>query len=716
MEEVKELSNLVMALQENLRSVQNDYIQVLMRAEADSQHRVSLEETLQLVGKDLENSRSQLEESRHSIQSLQFELRLLQEKQEHRERLMADFDEEKETYLEKIRHLQSRLKESEEALRESDHMRNSSLAEMRQEISQFKIDLEFATSHISLLSSQKAQAESELASAKSRGSSLREEIDSLNISFNSVVQNLQNATSLLSNKTQGACPSSPPFPAHYSPLPRTAETQLTARVEELEEQLKSKIIALQRSALASKEVELSSQEASDRYAACERELQEARQMISKLQSDISQLTDECQRKARELKASECRIMELENANRDLNVLQGEAEQAISQLDVTVAERAKDCRELEEKLAAALKKIAELERIQTEAASGATGLPSEVEYQALREKNEEAMRALHRLEELASKANKSSPLLPTEEAQAMRETISVLQRERDEAKARLESEIAERETLTTRAQYLEDMLESISSSQSSVSASVDATVEEKLQSLETDRKRAAQEILDLKRELEEARRTMPCSSAEARAGVGPAAAHPVYDIFGLPENFEATPSASRIPSRSPSESAIPAPQLLPPATIEVAKSSSSEKSLPSEKSERRISRAPDSQRQRKVKPSSSSRSPVREEAGVGDKASTSSLVSQKSSQIKSSPSFSSAELPDPKAYKTYCKKLQADISALRKDRQAVKKDIIAWNAQFEKDNDREPTREEKESLASELYDRYQDVSLLLLSLS
>jgi chromosome segregation ATPase len=157
MEEVKELSNLVMALQDNLRNVQNDYIQVLMRAETDSQHRASLEESLQMMGKELEDSRFELEESRDSIKSLQFELRHLQGRQEQRDRLMAGFEEEKESYLEKIRHLQSCLKESEEALRESDKMRNSSLTEMRQQISQFKIDLEFATSHISLLSSQKAQ-------------------------------------------------------------------------------------------------------------------------------------------------------------------------------------------------------------------------------------------------------------------------------------------------------------------------------------------------------------------------------------------------------------------------------------------------------------------------------------------------------------------------------------------------------------------------------
>lgn len=157
MEEVQELSSLVAVLQENLRNVQNDHIQVLLRAEADAQHRASLEEALQLMERELEDSQVELREGRELIKSLQFELQHLQGRQEQRERLLADFDEEKESYLGKIQQLQSRLKESEEALRESDKMRNSTLTQMRQQISQFQIDLEFATSHISLLSSQKTQ-------------------------------------------------------------------------------------------------------------------------------------------------------------------------------------------------------------------------------------------------------------------------------------------------------------------------------------------------------------------------------------------------------------------------------------------------------------------------------------------------------------------------------------------------------------------------------
>jgi hypothetical protein len=531
---------------------------------------------------------------------------------------------------------------------------------------------------------------------------------------------------------------SPPPPLH--PSPPTAEAQLTTRVEELEEQLKSKIIALQRRDLTSKEIEVSTQEALGRYAACEKELEEARQTISRLQSELS---DQCQLKSHELteatalreklKASEERTAQLENSNRDLNVLQREAEESISQLYVVAAERAKDCRELEEQLRDATKKIEELEQSRSlPSAEVVTVSQSEerrASHQALQEKHARAMLALGQLEaKLSSQASsETTPPLPaqlsqvaTEELQVLREAISALQRENEEAKSRLDSEIAEKETLATRAQYLEDMLESLSSQQSS-SSGADSS-EEKLRSLEAEVKRSAQEILELKKDLEEARLVRPRSSAEAKA----AGVHPVYDIFGLSENFETRPPSASENLLSPQKSeALNSPQQPP---LEVAKSSSGEKSLKPEKSERRISRAPASHRQRSGDPKATSRSPSREEPAAdpstskrrsisdtlqGDNANSSSSLlssSQKSStsKIKSSPS--SSELPDPKAYKAYCKKLNGEISALKKDRHALKKDILAWNAQFEKDNGREATREEKESLASDLYDRYQYVGI------
>lgn len=468
-------------------------------------------------------------------------------------------------------------------------------------------------------------------------------------------------------------------------------------MEELEEQLKSAIITLQRRDLTSKEVEISTQEALSRYAACERELEEARKTISRLQNENSDLTDDDQCKLKEIEAtrqrlqiSEARIADLENTNRDLTTLQREAEESISQLDVVVAERAKGYRELEERLRIAMNKIGDLEQINEEQKSA---------HQALLKEHEKVLLALSKLEgKLASQPTDALPHphatdshVAAEEVQVLRNTISSLQRENEEMKRQLESEISEKKTLATRAQYLEDLLESLSSQSSSSGPS-----EEKLRSLEAEVEKYVQEIQKLKKCLEEARQSPEAKVSEL---------YPVYEIFELSPNFEAGTSGGL---NSPQKSeTLPSPH----SPSEIKNSSSSEKPLRSEKSDRKISGAADSQRQSggDSKPPSHSREELAKQNSniQGD---TTISSTRKYSTMNSSPS--SSELSD---YKAYRKKLSGEISALRKERQALKKDIFAWNAQFEKDNGREATREEKERLASDLYDRYQDVIVFYLPL-
>jgi pyruvate-formate lyase len=156
-EEVKELSNLVMVLQENLRNVQDEYVRILKNAETEAQKNLQLEENFKQVVREVGECHSLLEESEQVNQALRLELQQLQIKYNQRERHLVNANEETELLLQKIHSLQIRLRESEDTLRESDNIRTESLAEMKQHVAHFKIDLEVAASQISLLTSQKSQ-------------------------------------------------------------------------------------------------------------------------------------------------------------------------------------------------------------------------------------------------------------------------------------------------------------------------------------------------------------------------------------------------------------------------------------------------------------------------------------------------------------------------------------------------------------------------------
>jgi predicted S18 family serine protease len=157
MEEVKELSNLVMVLQENLRNVQDEYFRILKKAETEAQKNFHLEENLKQAVREVTEYQSLLEESEETNQALRLELQQLQIKHNQREKHILAANEETDLFLQKIHSLQTRLRESEDTLRETDKIRTESLAEMKQHVAQFKVDLEFAACHISLLTSQKSQ-------------------------------------------------------------------------------------------------------------------------------------------------------------------------------------------------------------------------------------------------------------------------------------------------------------------------------------------------------------------------------------------------------------------------------------------------------------------------------------------------------------------------------------------------------------------------------
>lgn len=161
-EEVKELSNLVMALQDNLRRIQQDYLQVLVKSDHETQHRISLEQILSQISTELNETQLALEEKQQVIDKIQNDFQQLQVQYNQRERQLQNLNEENETYLQKLQSVQAELRKSDERNRENDKSRNDSLVEMKQQILQFKIDLEFATSHISLLSAQKNQVNSHL--------------------------------------------------------------------------------------------------------------------------------------------------------------------------------------------------------------------------------------------------------------------------------------------------------------------------------------------------------------------------------------------------------------------------------------------------------------------------------------------------------------------------------------------------------------------------
>jgi myosin heavy subunit len=515
----------------------------------------------------------------------------------------------------------------------------------------------------------------------------------------------------------------------------SAEAHLLTLVEDLEEQLKVKVIALQRSSLNSKECELSVQEITERCAASEEELGEARQTIFRMQNQITALEEECQSKTEEcaqlaqesaqlaqesaqraeeftqqaqesaqlvlqidrLAACEKRIKELESANRDLEALQVEAEKSIGELDVAVAEKAKSYRELEEKYEDAKKKIESLERKLAEVEG--TVAASAREHQELQAQLDDAVRSKEELQakliQMAESVRQEIPDTSPEQLLLLREQISSLEKSQSEVSSQLETELSEKESLATRVRYLEDMLESMS--QTNMQSS------DKARALESELGRAQKDIVSLRAELEIKHKMPPLQSQ-------PSGLHPVYDIFGLPENFETTPTETPTRHRS--------------LEIPISNSPSAEREpKPDDSSVTKATRPSDESPKRQREPSirlahadSSAEPPqnktVQDPQASDADASPSSLLSQKSMRVRSSIS----ELPtDPRILKAHRKKLQGDILVLRKDRQALKKEIIDWNSKFEQDNGREASREEKQSLASDLYDRYQDVGPLSCSL-
>lgn len=511
--------------------------------------------------------------------------------------------------------------------------------------------------------------------------SLRDEISSLNISFNSIVQNLQNATLLLNTKSQCNC-----ILISLITL-LVAEAQLTARIEELEEQLKIKVIALQRNALNSKEFEASLQDLTTRLAENENELLEARQTIQQLTCQIKTLEEEGQQKARELaqlmihkekyQTVENRISELEILNRDLNTLQADAEKIICDLNVTVAERARDYRILEDKYDRSVQKIKELE---SESSTLVDEMVSKLkaENSSLHERYQETLKSFEDFREtVAANGTTALSTSPIVDMNFLNEKVTALEKQNLEMASRLQSEISEKETLSTRVHYLEDMLESIS--QTAINSS-----DKKLSALELENKQLKVDIEKLQEELKEVRLKMQHSTPDSSALS--TVVHPVYDIFGLSENFEGFPKG---------ELAKESRDLSPSSSHELESKSSESNFLKGNKSSSHLSPSA------KVIDSSPSQ---HEGDHMEDHLSSSALVSSKSTKIK--PSVSA--LPDAKAFRAYRKKLQGEISALRKDRQILKKEILEWNAKFERENGREAMKEEKEKLASDLYDRYQDV--------
>lgn len=126
-----------------------------MKAENESKEKQQIEQQLQQSLMELGNARSILQENQVTIQLFQNELQQLQIKNDQREKHLLNVNAENETYLQKIISLQSQLKESDNILRDVDTRRNDTLTEMKQQINQFKIDLEYATIQISALTAQK---------------------------------------------------------------------------------------------------------------------------------------------------------------------------------------------------------------------------------------------------------------------------------------------------------------------------------------------------------------------------------------------------------------------------------------------------------------------------------------------------------------------------------------------------------------------------------
>jgi chromosome segregation ATPase len=294
----------------------------------------------------------------------------------------------------------------------------------------------------------------------------------------------------------------------------------------------------------------------------------------------------------------------------------------------------------------------------------------------------------KLLQMTESETQKGPKISPEEVQLLNEQISSLQKSLVEVRSQLEAESSEKDSLSTRAQYLEEMLESVSQTNMNSSS-------ETLRAMESELSRAQQEILHLRTELEIRQKIPPLHTQ-------PSGLHPVYDIFGLPENFEATPTET--PRRSIDITNFPSAEKEPPKQDE---SQSRKSSGPTSGD------GPHRQRETSIRlpPTEVSSDVVRNQPPQGlqssdQTSSTSSLLSQQSMRVKSSVSDLAV---DPRALRSQRNTLQTSIAKIRMDRQNLKKEILDWQAKFEQENGREATREERLSLASELMDQYHDVS-------